>query len=162
MPIPRGDELFFDGVPSNGTDEIQRLTISGTATGGTFTISWSGQTTAAIVYNATAAQVQTALEGLSNIGVGEVACSGGQLPGTAVDIRFQNALGGMNQAAVTTTSSLTGSGPAIVVSTPTPGVRGTYRGAAFGAICCDTINGIIYEQTSTSASTPTWSEVAID
>ncbi|MFW3477497.1 hypothetical protein [Streptomyces microflavus] len=49
------------------TNEVQTLTVTGGPTGGTFTITWSGQTTAAIAYNATAAVVQTALEALSNV-----------------------------------------------------------------------------------------------
>jgi hypothetical protein len=163
MPIPNGAEIFYAGVPVNGVSEVQRLTITGTPTGGTFTLTWSGQTTAAIAYNATAAVVQAALEALSNIDVGEVACSGGPLPGTAVDITFQNGLGGKNQPAATTTDSLTGgSSPASAITTPTPGVQGTYRGAAFGAILLDTVNGVIYEQTNTSPATPTWSAVEID
>lgn len=163
MPIPTGAEIFYSGVPTNGTNEVQRITVTGTPTGGTFTISWSGQTTAAIAYNATAAAVQSALEALSNIGVGEVAVSGGPLPGAVVNVTFQNGLGGKDQVAMTTTDSFTGgSAPASAVTTPTAGVRGTYRGAAFGAILLDTTNGIIYEQTSTSAATPTWSEVEID
>ena len=163
MPIPNGAELFFDGTPVNGVNEVQRISISGSPAGGTFTVTWSGQTTAAIAFNATAATVQAALEALSNIDVGEVACSGGPFPGTAVDVSFQNALGGLNQPAMTTSDSFTGgSTPASAITTPTPGVRGTYRGTAFGAICCDTSSGIFYEQTSTSAARPTWSEVEID
>ena len=162
MPIPNGAEIFFAGVPTNGTNESQRLTVTGTPTGGSLTWTWSGQTTAAIAFNATAAQFQVLAEALSNIDVGEIAASGGPLPGTPIDYTFQNRLGGLNQPAATTTDSLTGgSTPASSISTPTPGVRGTYRGIAFGAILLDTTNGVIYEQTNTSAATPTWSEVAI-
>lgn len=163
MPIPTGAEVFFAGVPVSATNEIQRLTITGTPTSGSLTATWSGQTTAAIAFNSTAAGLQSLLEALSNIDVGEVACSGGPLPGTAIDITFQNGLGGLNQPAITTTDSLGGgSVPASAITTPTPGVRGTYRGAAFGTVCCDTVNGIFYEQTSHSPAAPTWSEVAID
>lgn len=60
-----------------GKNEQQRITLPGTATGGTFTLSWDGQgPTATIAYNATAGTVQTALEGLSNITSGDVAVSG--------------------------------------------------------------------------------------
>src|SRR3954465_8763162 len=54
-------------VPVAGTNEVQTITVTGTPTGGTFTLTYSTQTTAAIAYNATAAAVQTALEALSNI-----------------------------------------------------------------------------------------------
>ena len=40
--------------------------------GGTFTLTYNGQTTAAIAYNATAAQVQSALEALNNVAPGDV------------------------------------------------------------------------------------------
>lgn len=46
------------------------------ATGGTFKLSYQGQTTAAIAYNATAAAVQTALAALTTVGTGNVAVTG--------------------------------------------------------------------------------------
>lgn len=54
----------------SGVDEVQTVTISGGPTGGTFTLTFNGQTTAAIPYNATALQVQAALQALSNVGTG--------------------------------------------------------------------------------------------
>ncbi len=63
-----------------GTNEVQNVVISG-ATGGTFTLSVtaasSTHTTAAIAYNASASAVQSALEALSNIGVGQVSVAAG-------------------------------------------------------------------------------------
>jgi hypothetical protein len=164
MPIPRGDEIFLDGTPVSGVNEVQRITITGNPTGGTFTLTWNGQTTAAMFFNAMATQVQVALEALSNIGVGEVACAGGQLPTNFVEVAFQNRLGGLDQPQMTASSAgLTGgTTPTVTITTPTAGVRGSYRGAAFGAILLDLIDGIIYEQTSTSAATPTWSELELD
>lgn len=50
-----------------------RLDRSG-LTSGTFTLTFNGQTTAAIAYNATAAQIQTALESLANIASGDIRC----------------------------------------------------------------------------------------
>jgi autotransporter-associated beta strand protein len=51
------------------TDEQQRITFSVTnPTAGTFTLAFNGQTTAAIAYNANAAQVQAALAALPSIG----------------------------------------------------------------------------------------------
>jgi hypothetical protein len=57
--------LAFGGV--GGVNEVQRVTFSGTPTSGSFTITFDGQTTAAIPYNATATQVKDALELLPNI-----------------------------------------------------------------------------------------------
>lgn len=59
------------------TNEKQRVTVTGSPTGGTFTLTYSGQTTAAIAYNASVATVQAALEALSNIAVGDIFVSGG-------------------------------------------------------------------------------------
>ena len=51
------------------------------ATGGTFTITFAGQTTAPIAYNATTAQVQAALEALSNIEVGDITVTSNAVQG---------------------------------------------------------------------------------
>lgn len=113
-------------VEVNGTDEVQQLAISGSPTGGTFTLTYDGQTTAAIAYNATASVIQTALQNLSNIAVGDVACTGGPLPGTAVSIAFRANLGLQNVSTITTADSLSGgTTPATAVTTPTPGVAPT-------------------------------------
>jgi hypothetical protein len=67
------------------------------ATGGTFKLSFDGQTTAPIEFDASAAEVQLALEALSSIGSGSVSVTGG--PGDEVGenpyrIVFTGALGG--------------------------------------------------------------------
>lgn len=91
------------------TDEVQVLSLPNAPTGGTFTLTYSGQTTAAIAYNASAATVQSALEALSNIAVGDVACTGGSLPGTPVTITFGSTLGDQDVALITGNGgSLTG------------------------------------------------------
>ena len=55
--------------------ETQKVGI--TATGGTFKLSFEGQQTAAIPFNASAAQLKSALEALSNIEAGDVSVTGG-------------------------------------------------------------------------------------
>lgn len=57
--------LKFGGV--GGQNEVQDIVFNDVPTGGTFTITFDGQTTAAIPYNATPAQVEAALELLPNI-----------------------------------------------------------------------------------------------
>lgn len=105
-----------------GTPEVQRVTITGTPTGGTFTLTFGGQTTGPIAYNATAATVQAALEALSNVDPGDIVATGGPLPGTAVTLTFGGRLVG-DQAQLTATGSLTGgTTPAVTVTTITPGV----------------------------------------
>lgn len=106
--------------------EVQAVTITGAPTGGSFTLTFQGETTAAIAYNATAAAVQAALEGLPFIEPGDVAATGGALPGTAVSVTFRGRLAGKNVAQMTATSSLTGgTAPAVAVSTTTEGGTGS-------------------------------------
>lgn len=115
------------------SDEVQTVTITGAPTGGTFTLTFSGQTTAAIAFNATAAAVQTALEALSNIAVGEVVVTGGPGPATAWTVTFAGTLANTNVTAMTATSSLTGgTTPAVTVATTTEG--GTDLGSAGSGI----------------------------
>lgn len=100
-------------------NEVQTVTVS-SADGGTFTLTYAGQTTAAIAYNATAATVDTRLEALSNIGAGDVAVTGAD--GGPYTVTFGGALKNTNVAAMTAdATSLTGSGHAVAVTTPTQG-----------------------------------------
>lgn len=112
---------------SGPTSEIQTVTVTGTPTGGTYTLTWSGQTTAAIPYNATAAQVKTALENLSNIEAGDLTVTGGPHPGTAMSVTFGGQFMGDDVAAMTASgASLTGgSTPGVTIGTSTAGGAGT-------------------------------------
>ncbi|MGQ0774548.1 MAG: phage tail tube protein [Pseudonocardiales bacterium] len=108
-------------LTTGGTSEVQTITVTGVPTGGTFTLTLSGQTTAPIAYNATAATVQTAIAALANVGTGKVTCTGGPLPGTAVTATFSGTLGDVAQ--MTRTSSLTGgTTPDVTIATTTPGL----------------------------------------
>lgn len=114
--------LMFGDNETFAVNELQTLIISGAPTGGDFTITYDGQTTSAIAYNANAAAVQSALEALSNIGVGDVSCSGGALPGTPVVITFAGALANTDVALMTTTDNFTGG------STPESAIAETVAG----------------------------------
>jgi hypothetical protein len=101
-------------------NEVQTLTLSG-ATGGTFTLSFESQTTFPIPYNATAAQVQTALGNLSAIGSGNVAVSG-SAAGGPYTVEFKGSLAQTNVPQLTADSSaLTPSGATLTPATTTPG-----------------------------------------
>lgn len=94
-------------VIGTGTNEKQLVTITG-ATGGTFTLTWNGQTTDPIAYNASAATVQTELEALSNIDSGDVTVTGSD--GGPYTVEFIGDLAATNVALITANnSSLTGS-----------------------------------------------------
>jgi hypothetical protein len=112
-----------------GTNEVQTLTKVGTISGGTFTITFNGQTTAPIQWNATAADVQAALIALSNVGVGEVAVTGGPINTAPFVITFQFGSGGADEPQVTVdTTLLTGTTPGITPATQTPGTPGAADG----------------------------------
>lgn len=103
-----------------GTNEVQTLTITGAPTGGTYTLTFSGQTTSAIPYNATTAQVITALEALSNVNFGSVAVSGGPHPGTPITVAFGGDYEHTDVPQMTATGSFTGgTTPAITPTTST-------------------------------------------
>jgi hypothetical protein len=103
-------------------DEVQTLTVTGTPTGGDFTLTFRGYTTAAIAYDATAADVQAALEALSTVGTGGVVASGGALPGSALTLTFAAQLGDQAVPLITATGNLTGG------TTPTASVARTTAG----------------------------------
>lgn len=63
---------------NGGVNEIQKLTMGGYSTAGTFKLVFNGSAeSGTIPYNATAAQVQTALVALTTIGTDEITCIGG-------------------------------------------------------------------------------------
>lgn len=61
------------------TNQVYTITPSGTVSGGTFLISYGGENTAAIAYNATASAIQTALEALPGVIPGDVFVAGGPM-----------------------------------------------------------------------------------
>jgi hypothetical protein len=157
-----GTPLLNAGAPSNGTNEVQTLTIGGTPTAGTFKLAFNGYTTGAITWSATnatlIANILAALEALPSIGTGNVAVAAGSLTagiGT-ITLTFQAGLGKM--AVPTTTvanNSLTGTSPTLGIVETTPGVTATGRGAAVGGSLVDTTNAKHYTNTGTAAA-PTW------
>lgn len=105
------------GTGGSGTAEVQTITITGTPTGGTFTLTYDGQVTGPIDFDATNTEVQTALEALSNLEPGDVVVTGAG-PYTAT---FAASLGDVAQL-VGNGSGLTGGvAPAVNVATTTPG-----------------------------------------
>lgn len=104
-----------------GTNEQQTVTVS--ATGGTFTLSFAGQTTGNIAFGAASAVVQAALEALSNIDAGDIAVSGGTGPYT---VTFQGRYAATDVPAMTGSGALlTGGANTVVVATTVPGVKST-------------------------------------
>lgn len=102
-------------------NEVQTVTLADTS-GGHFHLIFDGVTSGNIAWNASAADVKTALVAMSNIGTGNVDTGGGALPGAPVTVTFQNALGARNVPQMTTdATSLTGGTPTATVATTTEG-----------------------------------------
>lgn len=123
-----GHDMVESGVFSaasavlGGVNEQQTVTVTGAPTGGTFTLTYNGATTAPIAFGASAATVQAALELLPNIGSGQVSAAGGALPGTPVVVTFTGQLGKQNVNQMTAAHAFTGgTTPAIAVTTTTAG-----------------------------------------
>jgi len=91
-------------------DEVQTVTITGTPTGGTFTLSFGTETTAAIAYNATASTIDDALEDLTGIpAAGVTVTTTVALPGGAATITFNGGtVADTDVAILVFNSSLTG------------------------------------------------------
>lgn len=111
-----GQQLNY--AASIDINELVTITPSGTWSGGTFTLSFGGQTTTAIAYNAPAATIQTAFLLLSTVGSGNAVVAGGPLSTGAITITFAGTLANTNVGAVTiSTASVTGGGTAAVAVT---------------------------------------------
>ena len=135
-----GNRWEWVQAPVSVYNEQQTVTVLN-ATGGTFTLTYDGQTTAAIAYNATADAVATALINLSNIGNNDVTVT---KDGTIYTVTFVNTLGGTNVPAMTANgASLTGTSPTVTVATT---VTGATQGPIFG------INGSDVPQYWTAAT----------
>jgi hypothetical protein len=102
-----------------GTAEIQTITVN--ATGGTFTITAFGETTAAIAWNASAQAVQDALTLLPGIQPGDVVVSGGIGGTNPFSLLWGGQYADQDVPAVTTTPSLTGGTSTAAVATGTAG-----------------------------------------
>ena len=81
-------------------------------------------TTAPIAFNATAAQVQAALEALSNIGPGNLSATGGDVDTARVDITFIGAFAGVDVPSLTANATaLTGTTPTVATTSSSKAAR---------------------------------------
>jgi len=113
-------------TPTSAASEVQLVTITGTPTGGTFTLTFGTETTGTIAYNAAAADVQTALRALTGIGATGVGVTGSA--GGPYTCTFAGSLANKNVAQMTASATgLTGgTDPAVTVTTSTPGTAAYY------------------------------------
>lgn len=108
------------GVLSAGTSEVQTVTITGGPTGGTFTLTYDGETTGPIAYNASAATVAAALAALPNTAPSWGTVTG--VNGGPYTVTFDADLGNVPQMTGDGSGLTGGAGPAVAVATTTPGV----------------------------------------
>lgn len=120
---------IFNEVANN----VQTIATTGGPTGGTFTLTFQGQTTSALAFSASVNQVQSALMALTTIGTGNVDCSGGPLP-TGIIVTFNGTLGGLPLALMTHTDTLTGGASPAVTVTQTIAGTAVVRHAARAAL----------------------------
>lgn len=141
---PTQNPILFRVTPLDaaGVNAEQVVAFIGAPTGGSFTLTYGGQTTTSLAYNSTATQVQTALQALSSIGTGNVLVAGaeGDLDAPWF-ITFTGTLGNQPITTMTAASSLTGTGTVgITVTTSTPGqqaVISTLAGQYYPTISYD-------------------------
>lgn len=121
-PSMSGSGSTFTHLCTTGTNDVFTISVTGTPTGGSFTVNVDG-VTATINYNSTAAAAQTALQALSTVGSGNLTVTGGPLPGSAlVGAWTNNYQGKFKNAPTIGTNSLTGG------TSPTPSIAHTTSG----------------------------------
>jgi hypothetical protein len=96
-------------IQTTGNDR-QVLALTGSPTGGTVKLAFSGQTMAGTISSTcTAAQMKTALELLSSIGSGNTTCTGGPWPTSPIYVDFTGTMANTNEPLITVNNnSLTG------------------------------------------------------
>lgn len=107
--------------PTTFGAEKQTVTVTGTPTGGTFTLTAAAGTTTAIPYNATATQVKAALVALTGIDERDVTVTGGPLPATPVVVTWTGKFQGEAQTLITADDALLtgGTSPEVTVAKTT-------------------------------------------
>lgn len=144
LPLAFSPAGHFESLP---TWEQQTVEISGTPTGGSYTLSWTrpdgkSYTTTALAYNASGAAVQAALRAIPGLGRVTVSTAG-STPDFTHTITFVGVSG--NPAELTSTNSLTGgSSPSIAHATT---VEAEAQAALYAALTAGALDGwIVYQE----------------
>jgi hypothetical protein len=117
---------------SNGQNEIQVVSLTNSPSSGNFTLTFNGETSANIGYNATAANVRTALEAMTPIGTGNVSVTGNA--GGPWTIQFIGNLANTNVGQLSGNAGTLNNSAAVTVSTLQAGVTPAGDFAAHSAI----------------------------
>ena len=164
----------LNALSSVRRSEVQTVRLSG-SNAGTFTLTFNGQTTTAIAYNASAATVQSAFQALTSVGAGNAIVTGAS---PFYTITFSGALANKDLPLISATGSPTGvtnavaaivqdglGGTATVTSVQVPG--GRQYTVTFGGDLTNinlpqivATSGMVFVTTTTNGSTsPPVSEV---
>jgi hypothetical protein len=143
-PVVKQFVIGGDVITTPAVAEVQTVTITGGPTGGTFTLTFAGQTTAGIAYNAAASAVQSALEALSNVEPGDVTVTGST--GGPYTLTWASARGNVAQVTANGAALTGGTSPAVNTATGTPGQANAtigYKAPLVGAVAVP--NGVALE-----------------
>lgn len=82
--------IKVDGYPtdSSATQELQTMSRASSPTGGTYTLTYEGQTTTAIAHDADTDTIKAALEALSTVNAGDITVGGGANGLASGDVTF--------------------------------------------------------------------------
>ena len=150
------DGLLFDFI-QNESEEIVNVVPEmdevvlvglGNPTAGTFTLTFGGETTAAIAWDASPTVVEQELQSISSVGLGNAVVGGNA--GGPYTVTFVGDLASTNVGAVTGTSSLTPVGTNEVVTLTQSGSGLTSFTVAFGG---QTTASIAHDATAEAAQT---------
>lgn len=125
VPAAGDLEIKFTGTgytADSPTVQVETVQIAGTPSGGTYTLTWMGQTTAAIAYNANAATVQEALRLLAGLESVVVTTIAGSPPNQTHQLTLHGVQG--NTPLMTYANNMTGGTPTITVAAITTGIEG--------------------------------------
>jgi hypothetical protein len=110
--VAKGDHVsVYQADGTTGQDEVQVFVVNAAVTAGTFTLSFEGQPSAPIPYDAKPSQVQAVLEAVPAIGAGNVTVEESNYGTGSYEVKFTHPLGSKDVPSLTADSSgLTGGG----------------------------------------------------
>ena len=124
MPTYALGDVFNPDVnidPAVGANEVQTVRVQ-SGTGGTFTITYAGQTTAAIAHDATETTVEDAINELSNVTPGDIRVTkSGNTADHTYTLKFGGQLARENVGQVTVDSTNVTGTETVTIATTTAG-----------------------------------------
>ena len=138
--VAQNSLIKVDSYPSDSmaTSELQTMSRASSPTGGTYTLTYEGQTTSAIAYNADTDTIKAALEALSTVNTGDITVGGGAngLADGDVTFTFSTNMGDVSMIYADGTNLVAAGNP--TVTETTKGV------SAYISRSSNTIDDVIY------------------